>query len=243
MRGVRTIAVIGCLGGLAGCDRERGDEAAFFTWTTNQTYVGSFDIDNLDAATLQPVLDEFSIAVAESSVVMVYGHNPGGETSWDTIHTVLQTAQELGLDSFTYADLAAGGPPRSGICLSFDDTEVDDWYAMRPLLAAYDARASFFVTRYYEFTDAQKAELQQLYADGDGIEAHTVHHLDGPAFIEQNGMDAWLTEEVQPSIDALRADGYTPVALAYPGGAHTAAMNAALVPVIPISRGISEQPR
>jgi hypothetical protein len=56
----------------------------------------------------------------------------------------------------TFAALAAdleAGNTRSGICLSFDDADVDDWFLLRPLLARHSAHVSFMVTRYFEFTD------------------------------------------------------------------------------------------
>lgn len=238
----RALLLLGCAFVAACGDNHTPDSWPFFTWH-HETEVGSYDLDHLDATTMQPILDRLQLAAADDSVVLLYGHIPGEMTSFATIDTVLARARELGLETFTFADLAAGGPPRAGICLSFDDTEVDAWYAMRDLLARYDAHVSFFVTLYATWNDAEKAELHQLYADGDSIEAHSVNHLNGPAYVASHGMAAYLADEVEPSITILRDDGFTPVAFSFPYGAHTPAMEHALVPVIPIARGITERPR
>jgi peptidoglycan/xylan/chitin deacetylase (PgdA/CDA1 family) len=143
----------------------------------------------------------------------------------------------------TYADLAAGGEPRTGLALAFDDNSIDQWFTLRPLLAKYNAHVSFFVTRYFEFTDAQKAELHQLYADGNTIEAHGVNHAYAVEYVKDHGLDDFIANEVVPSITILEADGFTPVAYAHPGGSHDRAIDEAVLEHISIARSISGAPK
>jgi hypothetical protein len=224
-----------------------GDNLEVDTWpfysARHETEVGSISLDHLDATSVQPVLDRFDIARDDGTVVMLYAHVPGKTVSMATIEAALAHAREMGLASYTFRDLARRGPSGAGFCLSFDDEAIDAWYGMRDLLARYGAHVSFFVTRYPEWTADGRAKLHQLELDGHSIEAHGLHHRNARDYVAAHGMDAWIADEVQPSIDVLRADGFDPVAFAFPFGAHTAEMEDALVPKIPISRVISETPR
>ena len=53
----------------------------------------------------------------------------------------------------------------------------------------------------------------------------------------------YVDDEVQPSIDILRADGFTPTAFAYPHGAYSKELDEAIARRIAITRAISGHPR
>jgi peptidoglycan/xylan/chitin deacetylase (PgdA/CDA1 family) len=111
---------------------------------------------------------------------------------------VLAQAKDEGVPMLTFRDLAAGGDPRTGLCLSFDDTSITEWFGMRDLLARYDAHVTFFVTRYASTTPAERQMLHTLYDDGHSVEAHGVNHEHGIAYVTEHGLDAYLTGEVLP---------------------------------------------
>ena len=213
----------------------------FFHWR-DQTQVGAAEIDTLDASTDAPMLQMMPKLRHPDSVVMLYAHVPGQTVSFDTLEAVLANAQADGLSFFTFADLAAGGYPRPGLCLSFDDDSIDAWFGLGDLFAKYGAHASFFVTRYQSFTPAQKDELQALAAAGNSIEAHGKNHIHGIGYVSAHGIEAYLKDEVIPSIEMLRADGFDPVAFAYPYGERTNEMDDAITELVPIVRGISGTP-
>lgn len=226
---------------LAACGDDVYRNLPYFNWNETRA-VGAYSLDHLagDDAGMLRVVD----AVAGGTeVAMFYGHDPPNGTSYEAIEGLLARAELHQLPTFTFADLAAGGEPRPGICLSFDDMDIAAWYALRDLLAAHQARVSFFVTRYTQLTDEQHAQLHELYAAGHSIEAHGVDHLYADAFIPMYGLDAYIEQQIQPSIDVLRADGFAPVAYAHPGGAHTRELDDALTALIPISRSISGRPK
>jgi peptidoglycan/xylan/chitin deacetylase (PgdA/CDA1 family) len=58
-------------------------------------------------------------------------------------------------------------------------------------------------------------------AAGHDVEAHSVLHERGPTYVERHGLAAYLDEEVLPSIELLRADGYEVLSYAYPFGVRT----------------------
>jgi hypothetical protein len=225
---------------LAACGDNRHPDIPYFTWDGERT-VGAMELDHLPPDD-PGMIERIDAGRDQDWVVMFYTHNPGDVVSWATLDAFLARAHDDGLPFLTFADLAAGGPPRAGIQLSFDDNDPDHWYELRPLLAKYGAHVTFFVTRYFEFTAVQKDELHQLYADGNSIEAHGVNHAYAGEYIPMFGLDAYVQNEVVPSIDILTADGFTPVAYAHPGGSHTPELDAAILQHIQLLRGISGAP-
>jgi hypothetical protein len=224
---------------LAACGDNKFESLPYFEWTDQQT-VGAFNIDHI-AANDPGLLDAVDRA-SNYEVVLFYGHDPPHGTAYETIEALFARANRNGASILTFADLADGlahGNARSGICLSFDDADIDDWFLLRPLLMRNSAHVSFMVTRYLELTDVQKAELHTLYADGNSVEAHGVNHV---GYAGQD-IATYIATEIQPSIDVVRADGFAPVAYAHPGGAHTATLDAAIADRIHFLRGISGAPK
>jgi hypothetical protein len=225
---------------LAACGDNLGRDIPYYQWTHGGA-VGAMEIDHLTPDDIG-MLDQVDGGDDGDWVAMFYAHVPGQDIDPATIEALLARAQTDGLDTLTYADLMTG-PRRLGISLSFDDTEVDQWFTLRPLFQKYNAHASFFVTRYFEFTDAQRAELHQLYEDGHSIEAHGVNHAYAVGYVQQHGLDDFIANEVVPSITVLQNDGFTPVAYAHPGGSHDREIDDAILEHIQIVRSISGAPK
>ncbi len=172
-------------------------------------------------------------------IIEIYAHKPGVTVAVDAIDHLVTGARDRGLPFYTYADFAAGGVSGPGLALSFDDASVDLWTQIRPILSASGARVTFFVSRFAEMTPDERAQLHVLADDGHAIEAHTVHHLHAPDYVEHYGLEDYMANEAQPSIDALRADGYDVQAFAYPFGQRTGELDRALLAQVPVLRSIS----
>jgi peptidoglycan/xylan/chitin deacetylase (PgdA/CDA1 family) len=230
-----------CLFGLAAaCSRpplEEIDEV-FHRWDGDRVLCAA-GLDESAGNDMDSVRSGLERAAREGSVLSLYAHDPGRTVSLARIDEVLAAAEELGLDRVTTGDLAAGGPARAGLALSFDDAHVDDWFAMRGLLAAHGARVTFFVTRYDRQSAERRAELAQLAADGHAVEAHGLRHRNAPDYVEEHGLGAYLDEEALPSIDLLRADGFEPIAFAYPFGARTGELDRALLRRVRLVRSVT----
>jgi peptidoglycan/xylan/chitin deacetylase (PgdA/CDA1 family) len=178
-------------------------------------------IDAVGGNDLPSISAGMARARGRGETIHLYTHTPGVTVPWAKLEAVLALAQADHLAYVTYAELAAGATPGPSIALSFDDSAIDSWTAARPLFATYGARATFFVTRYPQFTVAGKAALRTLADDGHDIEAHTLTHQRAPDMVADRGLAAWLDDEAVPSLEVLRADGYDPVAFAYPFGDRT----------------------
>ncbi len=108
-----------------------------------------------------------------------------------------------------------------GIVLSFDDAHVDAWYAAADVLEAHGAVATFFVTRFDYLDPEQVEELRELEARGHEIGCHGHRHQPSGQYARQNGVDAWIEDDVLPALDAMAAEGFEPVSFAFPYGEHT----------------------
>ena len=237
MRPVAVCALV-VLAGACGDNSDQGN--ATFEWNTRTP--GSLRLDKLamDDPSVDAMIDDRAF---DDGVAMFYGHFREGRITEPMLDALIDRATAAELPFLTFADLA-NGPERRGICLSFDDDDYATWGALRAILQARGARATFFVTRFPGATADERAFLHALAADGDDIEAHSIDHVAAPEYVAEHGLDAYLADEVQPSFDVLRADGFAPVAFAYPFGATTPAIDAALLaqPGIALVRRITTPP-
>lgn len=212
---------------LGGCHDE---DWLQYSWD-GRRIVCSHSIDNI-APRDEPwgvIADQLEIARWRGSAALLHAHIPEVTVAIERLEAVFERAERLGLDYVTYGDFVDGAPPRPGLALAFDDHAIHAWFGIRELLAAHRARVTFFVSAYLETTDEERAELAQLAADGHSIHAHSVRHLDARKYVEEHGLDAYLAEEAQPSVDILREAGYAPTAYAYPFGLDSDELNEAML--------------
>lgn len=172
-------------------------------------------------------------------VIELYAHDPGVSVPVEKIAYVLAGARDRGLGFVTYSDFAHGHYASPGLALSFDDTFIDAWVALRPLFQEYRARITFFVCRYDTLSDEERAGLQLLASDGHDIQPHSVGHYRAPEYVENHGLGAYLRDELDPSIAALREDGFEANAFAYPYGARTGELDAAIARRVPVLRSVA----
>jgi peptidoglycan/xylan/chitin deacetylase (PgdA/CDA1 family) len=227
------------LAAMAGCHAPLEDvDGAFYDGDHRRVHC-AVDLDhpaNSRTANLDAGLDR---AVARGEVIELFAHEPGRTVAVAKIAHVLEQAAARDLAFVTYADFAHGDDVAPGIALSFDDESVDAWVELRPLFQQYRARVTFFVSRYHQLGQAQRAGLALLAADGHDIQAHSVHHTRAPIHVEEHGLNAYLRDEVDPSIAVLRDQGFEVTAFAYPFGARTSELDDAIAKRVPILRSVS----
>lgn len=176
--------------------------------------------ESLDHAGNDPswidIVDTVEQARAEHQVVLFHGHAPGEIEKVSTIERVLDLAAYEHVPVLRYDEIATATD--GGIALAIDDNAIVDWYALRPVFQHYGAHITFFVSRWDQQPPAAIDQLLQLAADGHELEPHTVNHLHALPYVEQHGLDAWLADEVDPSIAIMRQNGFEPQFFAYPFG-------------------------
>jgi hypothetical protein len=231
------IAALGAMA--AGCQTELDQvDGVFYNGDHRLVHCGvNLDTSaNTSIASIDSALDR---ARDRREVAELYTHHPGVTVPFGKIEHVLAGARDRGLAFFTYSDFVHDRPVVPGLALSFDDTSIDAWFALRPMLQQYGAKVTFFVSRYQNVGPELRAELRQLAADGHAIEAHTVNHLRAPDYVEQHGLNAYLHDEVDPSFAMLRADGFAVDAFAYPFGARTDQIDRALGKRVAVLRSVA----
>lgn len=212
----------------AACRTSFGElDGAYYSWD-DRTVHCAIEIDDhagYSPADIEEGLDRVKLT---GEVLEVLVHRPGHTMTWEHFEALLRGTRDRGLPFLTATDMA-NGPPRAGVAIEYDDAWLDWWVASQDLLAQYDARVTMFVSRYIGLPDYARQQLRDLHAAGHDIEAHSVQHLRGPTFVEEHGLQAYIDQEVVPSIDVLRADGYDVLSFAYPFGMRTAEIDAAIL--------------
>jgi peptidoglycan/xylan/chitin deacetylase (PgdA/CDA1 family) len=208
---------------VVGCgDNAKEPDYLGYDWDTRRVLC-SDDMDNLDQ-TIHPGFFQGQIEEAGRGgwALVLHAHIPTMTVSLDWLDQVLTWADASGLDYVTFRELMPGTPPHAGLALAFDDNTPDQWMFARDTLNKHGAHVTFFVSNWADMTPLGRQELEILHGDGHDVEPHSVHHLNAPQFVQQNGIDAYISQEVLPSFQVLIDAGYPPpVAYAYPGGAHT----------------------
>jgi peptidoglycan-N-acetylglucosamine deacetylase len=106
----------------------------------------------------------------------------------------------------------------AGICLSFDDRTIFEWYGLLPLFDKYNARVTFFITEFDSLTNDEIEILRVFQKDGHEIGSHGAAHVQAESFIKANGYDEYLKTEVEQSLVSMRRANFNPTSFAYPYG-------------------------
>lgn len=121
---------------------------------------------------------------------------------------------------FVAAPVQANDAPRAlpgpGVLLTFDDAHVDEWVVALPLFARYQARVTFFVTRFDTLSPAQIAGLRTLEEAGHTIGCHGLRHRKAAEYVAEHGMENYLDAEITPALAQMEAAGFVPRSFAYP---------------------------
>ncbi|MFH2007952.1 MAG: polysaccharide deacetylase family protein [bacterium] len=238
-------ALLGLLTGLLliGCGTRRvaDMDEVYFSWDQRRVLCGVSIDDNLPGdfvPDLENLREGFERARARGEVLVLYAHEPGDNVSLDRLESVLALVDELGLPFLTFDELH-GSPRGTGVALTFDDAYVDAWHEQRALFAAYGARVTFFVTRFHRLSAPRLDLLRELRADGHAIESHGANHVHAPDYVEEYGLQAYVEDEVLPSLEAMRREGFTPTTFAYPSGVRTSEIDRAVLKHVALVRSIS----
>jgi len=198
----------------------------------------SMEWPHIDRDVIDAALDR---AHDDHKVLQLFAHDPGVTVDVDKIEMVLRDATARGLTTITYRELASGVPREARLAFSFDDWYVDHWAQIADVFIRYQARATFFVGEYDTLTDEQKDELRLLAHDGHDIEYHSTRHENAPQYAAKHGVDAYLANEIDPDLAAMRADGWEPIVFAYPYGHRSDALDRALLTRFTLLRSIMRE--
>ncbi|HET9987973.1 MAG TPA: polysaccharide deacetylase family protein [Kofleriaceae bacterium] len=203
------------------------EDGAFYRWDDRSVHCAA-EIDDSDQISMESITAGLDRAQREHSVLELLVHRPGESMSRPNFERLLDEVTARGLPFLTVKDMLAA-PAGAGVALMFDDAYPDVWLGVEDLLQTHDAHVTLYITWYTRLQQTQRDQIRQLADAGHDIEAHSVNHVRGSDYVEGHGLDAYLHDEVIPSFEVLRADGYDPVSYAYPFGMRTDEIDRAIL--------------
>ena len=157
-----------------------------------------------------------------------------GASAWPTYSLFMRT----GL--FLEEDCPSDAPMH--VLLSFDDrAHLDDWVELAPELAERGVVATFMLDRIGSMEEEHWLQVQVLLDHGHALGYHGEHHLGAVA----SGLspEAWLEQELLPSIGTFAARNLTAEVIAMPRGDSTSEHEAAILEVVERVRLTAGPPR
>lgn len=116
------------------------------------------------------------------------------------------------------------------LALSFDDGSVEMWHDAINIFDMYDAKVSFFISRYHKFNDEQKLLLKDIQSRGHEIGFHGVNHINAVKYIEINGASSYVDNEIVTGVKNMEDDGFVINSFAFPYSSTNAEVNGYLEP-------------
>ncbi|MBT8496217.1 MAG: polysaccharide deacetylase family protein [Deltaproteobacteria bacterium] len=211
----------------------------YFQWDGSRV-ICALSIDRGQGVQVSDVEDGLERVQEEDSVLVLYGHDPRGDGGHSVrdLDGVLGAIEDAGLPFLTFRELV-GTERRAGVVVTFDDAYIDGWHAERDTFTSYGAVATFFVTRFDEANDTRVNKLRELESDGHEIASHGLNHLIAGDYVADYGVDAYIDDEVVPSLEAMRGAGFQPETYAYPLGNRTKDIDAAVLEHVNLVRTTS----
>ena len=125
----------------------------------------------------------------------------------------------------------------SGVAITFDDNDVDGWYGIHTILKKYNWKATFFISDFQSFDDDKTRKLSALKEYGHEIGGHGCNHLNAIAYTRENGIDAYMRNEIYPLKKAMAEKGFDIASFAFPYGARNKKIDSAMFKEFKILRG------
>lgn len=119
--------------------------------------------------------------------------------------------------------------PEGIIFLTFDDHFTNAWVQALPLFAEYNARVTFFVSKFHLLSPQQVEDLHHLVEAGHEIGCHGLTHASAVDCLAERGAERFLAEEIDPALHLMRQEGFTVRSYAYPRSQRSEATDAVLL--------------
>ena len=105
---------------------------------------------------------------------------------------------------------------QGGICLTFDDWFVKNWFRARSLFLEHDARCTFYIARPDKLRTGQIDRLKQLAEDGHEVGFHTTNHSRITKYLRDRTLEDYLRIEIDAGLAMMKAIGFRPTTFSYP---------------------------
>ena len=126
---------------------------------------------------------------------------------------------------------------KAGVVLTFDDAYINEWFEADKILKPYSWKATFCVCKIGTLNDSEIKELLVLQKKGHEIAGHGFHHYNAVEFIKKNGIEEYMTQEINPMLEMMKQDSFKITSFAYPDGERTPKLDVALLDKFNMVRG------
>ncbi len=132
---------------------------------------------------------------------------------------------------------------KAGFCLTFDDTYINDWNSIIPILDSNNVKATFFLTQLYKVSENEIILLRKFKEKGHEIGCHGWHHLNAMDFLENNLLTDYINKEISPAINFMDSCGFHPTAFSYPYGYNCDSLDKSLLKSFSLLRDVTDEQR
>ncbi|MBI9071928.1 MAG: polysaccharide deacetylase family protein [Melioribacteraceae bacterium] len=130
-----------------------------------------------------------------------------------------------------------------GVCLTFDDTYVDQWYNISQLFLENEIQATFFVTKINSLPQSNLSKLEELHKAGFEIGSHGYNHLNANDYLQNHTLDEYYENEILPSIKGLESLNIPVKSFSYPYGMNNDSLDTFLLQYFDVLRDITDEQR
>ena len=106
----------------------------------------------------------------------------------------------------------------AGVCLTFDDLSVNEWYGLSFILKDSSIKASFFVTKPNLLSESKFSKLYEMQYNGFEIGYHGYHHINANEYLETHNLSEYFDYEIKPGLDLLAKHNIFPKSFSFPSG-------------------------
>jgi peptidoglycan/xylan/chitin deacetylase (PgdA/CDA1 family) len=128
-------------------------------------------------------------------------------------------------------------PYKAGVVLNFDDNYVNEWFEADKKLRHYSWKATFCVSNISTLNSSEITKLLKLQSEGHEIAGHGFNHLNAKKFVAQNGIEAYIHQEIDPMMRLMQFYSLKVTSFAYPFGFRNQLIDAGLSNKFKILRG------
>ncbi|MEO8254881.1 MAG: polysaccharide deacetylase family protein, partial [Flavobacterium sp.] len=126
---------------------------------------------------------------------------------------------------------------QAGVVISFDDAYVDEWFEADSVLKKYNWKATFCVCRIDSIEKPQLKKLHQLQDGGNEIAGHGYHHYNAVKFVQSNGIQEYVKQEIDPMMISMKRNGFKVTSFAYPYGERSSELDTIMASKFKFIRG------
>lgn len=124
----------------------------------------------------------------------------------------------------------------TGVCLTFDDNYILEWFSALKSFKKYKAKATFFVSHFDKLSGSELDMLKEIESHGHEIGYHTISHFKPTDFLAKYSIEEYVKHEIFPGLELMSSAGFEPRSFAFPYNDSTCELQTKLLELFDILR-------